>query len=511
MSKQLLTIPDDGLNTVDPSHRIADGQCSVLQNLIPSLGKIYKFPGTQRYTPTPLINPITWAERYYGIKADGSFVKKTFCFSNGIIYAVDDVTGALTSVQEGFNTNVRPESVVIQVAENSLMFFFTGEDVPYYYDGNGANQWYKSSITYKFQQGVCWLDRLWAFEKNASTLYYSKTLFPENLTDTTDAGSIIIGNDKDSFSRRIVLLGDTLFIFKNNGIYYIEGRTPSTFAARLVTDKYGLAAKRGITKVLSALAFVNEFDKEVYSFGGTETSIKLLSREVEFSKLADHTKIENICCVEHKNLFRLSYQPSYAASDSLYNSDEICYPTQEINSRKQPKWCISHGANIGCYSVWDRQGDKNELVTGRSDTGLLMYHYRGHNWDNTAMEIRIRTKDKVYFEGRNCRFNYFIIDGSPQQDKTITLRWYLNSRLYGYTKVGSNTTLLDGEEQTIAAMNFTTQARFNKRIVPSIVYAKSNSLSLEVEDSTLNADFELYSIIVDYEISHIIRTSLVGG
>lgn len=511
MSKQTIVVPIDGLNRVDPSHRILDGQCSVLENVIPDTAKLYSFGGTNRYNLTALSEKIMWAERYYGKRADETFIKKTFCYSGGGIYVGDDVTGVLTLKHSGFEKDVFPESCMMQVSGNSIMFLFNGKDYPYYYDGNDSGQWYKSAITYKFQQGINWLDRLWAFESNKSTLYYSKTLFPENFTDTTDAGSFIVGNDKDSFIRRIVLLGDTLFIFKNNSIYYIEGRTPSTFAVRLVSDKYGLAAQRGLCKVLSGINFVNEMDKEIYSFGGTETSIKEISSEIEFSTLVDQTKVENICCVEHGGLFRLSYQPSEAASDSLYNSDEVCYKTNVINKYRLPRWCISHGANINCYSVWNRQSDRNELVTSRSDVGLLMYHYRGHNWDDVPMVYKIRTKDKVYYEGFNTRFNYFIIDGLPQQDKSVTLRWYINSRNTGVTKVHSKTLALDGEEQVLAGMNFTTQARFNKRIVPRIDYAKGNSLSLEIEGNTSNLNFELYSIIVDLEKGDIIRTNLVGG
>ena len=73
--------PIGGLNLVLPSHLIGDTQCSVLQNVIARHGKAYSFPGTDRYNATALANPITWTERYYGINADKTFTKKTFCFS----------------------------------------------------------------------------------------------------------------------------------------------------------------------------------------------------------------------------------------------------------------------------------------------------------------------------------------------------------------------------------------------------------------------------------------------
>ena len=235
-----------------------------------------------------------------------------------------------------------------------------------------------------------------------------------------------------------------------------------------------------------------------------------MSKKINFAKLINHTTVENVCCVEHKNLFRISYQPFEQTSTDQYNSREACYPTDEIASDKEPKWCFSKGANIMCYSVWNRQGDNNELVTGRSDEGRLMYHYRSNNWDNTPMEVIIRTKDKVYNEGKNTRFNYFIIDGSPEQDASVTLRWYLNSRITGAT-ADTKSLPMDGEEKAIAMMNFTTQARFNKRIVPLVSGAKGNSISFEIYNNTKDVDLEIYSIIVDTEAGQIVRTNLIGG
>src|SRR4030042_3608969 len=145
---QVILLPVDGWNRAKPSHRIEDSQCSVMQNLIARNGKISKFGGTNPYNQTLLPGPVTWTDRYYGRMADGTFKKKTFCFSENNIYAGDDVTGNLTSCKRGFSSNALPESCVMQVSGNSVMFLFTGKDFPHYHDGNDGNIWYQSAIPY---------------------------------------------------------------------------------------------------------------------------------------------------------------------------------------------------------------------------------------------------------------------------------------------------------------------------------------------------------------------------
>ena len=419
-------------------------------------------------------------------------------------------TTTLRSVLDNLTTDLWPESMTIQVAGVSRMYFMNGEDTLHYYEGASDGSWTESAITYKFQQGVEWLERLWAFEADDSTLYFSKPYDPENFTDSSYAGSIVIGNAKDSVIRRIELLGEYLFIFKNTGIYVIYGRTPATFQVRQVTDKFGLAAQRGLCKVPGyGIVFVNEFDKEIYSFGGTEGSIRKISLELEFQSLIDMTKLENICCIVHNDLFRLSFQHFEATSDSQYNSHEAIFPIYEQNSRGLPKWTTTKGANINCYSIWNRQGDRNLLVTGRSDTGLLMRHGLSDNWDNTAMELIMRTKEITPVVGYNSRFTDILLDGVPIGDKTVTFRYYLDTSTgpRGETEYD-----LLGAQQAYELIEIPTYLRFGERIVPVSDKSKGMGISCEIYDNQLDTKVTLYSI----KILYIVREKkhahqLVGG
>ena len=226
MPEMMKITPIDGLDLVTPSTEMDEKKCTRLQNYIARYKKVSKFGGTDRYNQTELDAEVSWVKRYYGIDtANNRQVRKTFAFSDGAVYVGDDTAGTFTEVQSGFTKDVLPEEMTMQVAERSVMFFMTGEDPIYYYDGNDANTWYKSAIedssgnAYKFVQGEEWLSRFWAFEKNSSILYYSKTLYPENFTDTDDSGTVTIGQGKDSYIVRVMVLGQYLFVFKNDGIY----------------------------------------------------------------------------------------------------------------------------------------------------------------------------------------------------------------------------------------------------------------------------------------------------
>jgi len=503
MPKTLTIQPIDGINRSSPSHMIGKNQVRELENFIARYDKLASAPGTDRYNGSPLSNPVTWLYRYYGSKADGTKFKKLFCSAGTGIYLGDDVAGTLTRKKGGLTTDVIPESLQMQVGGGSMLYFMNGEEYPYYYDGNDGGTWQKSSITKQYVQGLSWLGRFWAFEPNSGVIEYSNILYPESL-----AGTITIGRDKDSHIRRIMMLGDYIFVFKNDSIYYINGRTPDTFGYKLVTDKFGLAAQRGAAKVGSAIVFLNTVDWEWYVFGGTESSIKPYSTELDFSTLVNPTRIEQVCCAEYDGLFRASFQLAEATLPSNYNNMEVGFPTTELNSKGMPKWFMTKGANISCYSTWTEQGEQ-ELVTGRGDTGLVMYHYRGHDWDDNAMLYKMRTGD-TGFEQYNVRFLQYWIDGLIEQGKDMDFRTYLDTRLAG--SVYSEQDLsLSGETKQIGAISFPQQVRFNRRICPLIAYSKGNTLAFEIQGQSGNMALEINKIIADFEVVDQKRGYLPGA
>jgi len=481
-------------NRVKPAHELSasqDGtvQCQTLQNFICRDKKIKKVGGTNTYNTTALSHNIPWVKRSYHLIGDNTFVSRTFVFNNGTFYYGNDATGALTSCLTGFNALSIPLDFTFQVSGNSILYVFNGLDTPYYYDGNGSYQWYKSGLPADILAGAEHLDRAFFIKRNSSFLSYSETITPEEIED-----EIIVGNDRDGVNLAIVRGADeSFYVFKNNAIYQLYGRTPSTFQMRIVTDKYGLTSKRAICAVGGGFIFQNQFDKELYFFSGNESSIQpLTEQEVRLREIMNLTTdaLDRSCMTVHDGLFRFSFQSFDSEFD--YNNAEIIYPITEPQPNGLPKWSYIKGSNVLSYSVWAQQGDKNELVTGRSDIGKIVYHNRGHDFDGNAIETKVRTAEIVGSDEHIMRFSGFYIKAKPSSATvSSTFRYYLNGR---EAERGEHSLSMKGETRTIGNVYIQKGNIFNDRINPFVGYSRGTSISFEVQDYANGTDLELYSI-----------------
>lgn len=503
-----------GLNLVAPVHELIvsqDGfcECSKLQNYIVRDKKIKKVGGTEAYNSALLPAKISWLYRTYHKRADDIFTKVLFAFSNGKIYSGADVDGTFTERKAGFNVNAIPTTLTIQVSGNSIMYFFSGEDEVVKYDGNGSYQFEDTSLNVNLgriiESGLVHLDRAWYVSKLSSFLTYSTTLKPEDLT--TDAGDIIVGQETDSIIRRIVLgAGEQLYVFKNNSIWGLYGRTPSTFELRQITSKYGLACKRGIYPVAGGFVFLNEFDKELYFFAGTEASITPLTEEtIRLRNILDTVQIDNIDMTVHDGLFRMAFKHK---DDSIYQDRELIYPLNDPRPDGLPKWSMSKGAKVLCYALLQQQGDQDILMSGRADTGKVMYHNRGFNFDDVAIETIVRSAEVVASEEKQVRFKGFYIKGKPgSSQKKVQFRYYLDGRTSTTNMQELDT---EGETRIVGALHISLQDLFNNRIIPMWAYSKGTSISFELTDNNKATSMEMYSIGFTVMKRGKIRNSLVG-
>jgi len=499
-----------GWNRILPRHDLIVSQnsfveCSILQNYVCRDNKIKKIGGTNRYNQATLSKPITWSKRSYHKLGDGSFVKRTFCFSNGTIYHGNDTTGIMASAQAGFYASAIPLDMTIQVSENSILYLFTGHDTPYKYNGNGSYVWEKSGLSAEIIAGIVHLDRAFYIKENSSEIDYSETLLPETIEDT-----LITGNDKNSVNRAIVLGADeSIFIFKNNSIYQLYGRTPSSFQLRLVTDKYGLASKRAIHQVGSGFIFLNELDNELYFFGGSESSImNLTEKNVRLREILNLTDdaITNTCMSVHDGLFRFAFQHRESVIDA--NNCELIYCISEPRPDGLPKWSLIKGSNVNCYTLLNQQGDGNKLITGRSDIGCLMYHNRGFDFDGNAIETIMRTAEVVVSEDEEMIFPEFFVKAKPGSvNVNSTFRYFLNGRV---SDRGETSQSMDGETNTVGTIKLQKGDLFNDRIISLCNYRRGNSISFEWYDYANGTDLELYSIAFKGIPRGKIRNQLVG-
>lgn len=480
-----------------------------VQNFIMRDEKVLKVPGTDRYNETVLASSIPWTERYYGLKPDGTHTKKVFCYSGTSIYMGNDAASTLTATHTGLTANTYPISVTIQQAQTSRMYFFNGYDTPIYYEGNDGGTFTDSSITYKFQGGCVKDNRLWGFERNNSKMWYSSSTDSEDID--TNGGFVTVGNEKDSFIRNSVAIGGFIYVFKNDSVWIIRGSSASTYRADVVLPEVGLLAQNALAVVNRAILFATQQDRQIASFDGTQA--RYLTGELfnfDFSSEIDpsQNKTDGMCAVwdRKNNLFRMSYKG--VTADENYNNYEAILPTDDIGADSKPKWTTTYGARIASYSMWDREGDY-VLVSGRSDTGRLMYHNRGFNWDNEPMVVRLRTDNVVPKDGYNTKFNSVFIKGTPSEG-TVTLRTYLNERLTYVGTIESVSVDDTGETETLESLSYKTQAKFNYYIPLLTGYNFGESMAFEIYDNTLDKQIELDWLVVDYTTRAPVRNKLVG-
>ncbi len=491
-------------------------QCYMAENVMRRFGKITKIPGDIKFNSTAMPNKILWAERYYGRKADQTYAKHTFAYdASGNIWILDDSSGAINKVYQSLYTNCIPESVTVQVAGNSRIYLMNGYDTMIYHEGDDAGTWYESKISYKFVQGAIKDDRFWGFEKDTSLLLASRTSYPEDF-GATYVVAVVVGNDKDSYIKRLELLGNDLYIFKNDSIWVLRGSTKATYKVECLIPNMGLLAQRAITPLASALVFVCNQDREIYEFTGS-VSPRLLSGNIRkrtgertgsFAEMLNPYRIDDMVCVNDtiNKLFRLSYKNVAYEEEGI--SNEVIFPTDDFGEGGQPKWSETHGAYISCYIIATKQNDYF-VMTGRSDIGHLMYHNRSRNWDGVPIEVSVWLDDITPNPGFNNDFEWLFIHGKPSSG-TVTLRTYLNSRVDSF----SNQNFADtGEVYTLGGITMPNQYQFNSSLPLLTGYNHGESIALEIKDATKDKDIEIEDLILNViprERIHGTTTGLVG-
>lgn len=497
MPSQIVNIPcTDRINRRAILSEVPNGQVISRTNFYVTGQKPYlkvkKFPGSDRYNATSVGNyPAVWAHRYY-TKLD---VRKNFFFSSGVLYFIDEHGNTTALTPTVFSPTAYPCSVQARASSTDKLFFSEGETTGMYsHDGNIGNVFQKEdAVTLNFSGMAVHLDRIFGFEEDSEDLYYSVNLDFTNFTDSTDAGVITIGAKRSSKIQQIIVYQETLFIFKNDSIWVLEGRTPSEFQVREVHPTLGLAARRSLVAGGSVL-FGLMSDYEVYSFGGTQASTKLLTYDIGLSgglvntnenllPLISMTKMSEVCAGFHNFMYRMSF----TAPGDTYNRYEYIFNTiNEIDA-------FTFGNNVGTYLVYDRVPDQKQLVTGRSDVGRLMHQYRGLNWDNQESGSGMRLLHQTGFYGtgepRNIRVrrvwgNFGVLGARP-----LPVRMLTDSRtaLSDSTSEDFDT---QGETKSVAGLSIQSQSAVTSRTIPKHNNAKCQNFSLLIDETLSNMDTE---------------------
>jgi hypothetical protein len=512
MPIQQVTIkPVNTMNRRDVIDMIADDEVSTRENfIVEGVGnnKVNrKSPGSKRITSSALTNKFTWLGRYYS----GS-TAKTFGYSNGALYHVSPA-GATTSKVGSLEPTAYPHSEIMKVSGANIMYFVDGFNGMYSHDGNDDHSWKKeSSVTLNFVYIISHLDRMWGFTEDSEDLYFSKNLVPTDFTDVDDSGTITIGAKRGKKIMAMALLNEVLYIFKEDSIWVLVGRTPSEFQVREIHPFLGTSSRFSVQNVETAIMFLAS-DFEVYSFGGTFDSTKLISYNIALGgdltshlpEIINTNRVDQCYGAFHNHFYRLSFV------ETTQTENKMEYLFNTVNQTDS----FTRGNNVSCYVVLNTLPDKNLLYTGRSDTGHIMLQYDGKNYDNddstSTMSYKIRTKsvraqDEAVF---NVRWEKIWANIKVQGAQLLPINYYLDARNANSDARTENMTT-QGETKSVATITINSQESISSRAVLKRAGSIGQSISLEIDDSGRDIDIVFSSFVLDAIVKTKKRNEKVG-
>lgn len=512
MSNPVLTISPTGrINRRDKVNEGDFNQVLDRRNLrVVGIGeskKLCKLPGSDRYNSSAFTGTASSGKRYY---TKGGF-KRTFFFAKGSLYYIDNL-GNVTTILSVFSQTAIPCWEIMTVAGNDLLIFSEGVNTGLYsYDGNLTPSFqYESQNTLNFVGMVGFLDRLWGFEEDSDTLYYSKTLEPFNFTDSTDAGSIRIAPKRGSKIQSIMILNQALYVFKEDEICVIEGRTPSEFYVREVITQRGVSARHSVVSVEEDNIFFFGSDFEIYSFNGQ--SLKLITHEISLggdksarlNALIDTSTqhLQTMQAEYYDHMYRLCCRSIDAPTDN--NNFEYFFDTYNETDG------LTEGNNVSCYIKYDK--DEKVLVTGRSDAGYLMFQERGYNWDNQAssptMRVKLNTKSVGGFT--NKRFLKAWLDSEIRYKEPLNLNYYVDTRFSGSDARNNDFAQWGESKSPTTAITLASQTSVSGRSVLQRRSSRGQNISFELDQNKSNLDLSFSKIHVEYIDAEKKRNQRVG-
>lgn len=504
---KLRMLPHDGINRRLPEHKMVSDKkqfVKELYNLLSLDERIYKVPGARRFDSTAKSGACTWAKRIYYKDGEDS-VRHQFAIINRLMFKGNEQNGTLNQVKIDDSLEVQiedyatPIDATLKLNATSITYLVDGRYF-YKFDGNGAGAWDRLPIKVDVDGNNIeptyiaeYLDRMFILVKNRNVLIFTKNRNPENTSDSTDAGIIELPPGNGGYPTALVVLRGFLFVIHQDYIVPVSGSSASTFGVKPgdVIRGYGSNAPRSVINIKDYFGFLNTRDNEYYLSGGTQSSTQQspLSYELNLSELMNPYKSQlTTCHFDSKdNLIRIAYVPTGQARLNF----------EEIYSLNEKKWCgQTRDRYISCYSQWDGEADNGELLTGRSDTGLLMVNDVAQlNFDSTAIRFRLVSGAYMADEEEDVIFDDMFLDAKPHGDYSIPINYYLDSRL---TTFGNTYFKMQGEFTSLGQIVIADQNIFEERGLFLIDKNRGRMIRIEIDIQDLNREFEMYGIYINY-------------
>lgn len=518
----LEVIPLDGINRRFPQHRLvgqggkkAKQYCQQLWNIISLAGKFTKVPGASRYDSTARGSQATWAKRIY-YEDSGNNKRFLFTVLDNKIYKGDDALGVLnqvtisTSTQLSLESGFYPISATFKTAGTVATFLVDGKYF-YKFNGNAAGDWERLPIKLDIDGNtvepifICeYLDRLWVLTKQSNVLIGSKNLNPEILNDATDSILLELPPGNGGFPKGLAVHPNGyLYVIHEDYFVPLSGSSASTFGIRPgdITKGYGTRASRSIVVFNDSIGFLNSRNNEYYKMNDLQTP---LSYDLQLQSLINPVKAnDTVCHLDTQlNCLRIAYYPTGGTTlgdEELYSLDE-------------QKWCgQTRGRNVSCYSQWDGEGDDGRLLTGRSDTGLIMVNDATFNFDSTPIRIWFISASYVASdELTDVQFEEFYLDARPDGNYVVPVRYYLDARL---TNKGEANPSMQGElyNDGVWQIQIAEQTIFVNRELFYIDYSRGRMIRFELDWADPDRTLEFYGMYATYNTQEHKLDKFIGG
>ena len=438
----------------------------------------------------------TWEERYYTVET-GQQSPKTFCYTiDGKLWVIQGTTA--TIVREDLNLTAYPKSCMYKLGDQAYMYMVDGLNL-YKYDGNNNNSWERITVNdadgnpFKPIDVIEHLDRIVIVSDTSCKI--SVNLEPDNFDDATDSLEIIVGSGRGR-NKGLAKILNTLYFATSEGWYVLYGdvisAVSSTFSIKKVNDRAAIALRTIVQIKGSGAIFFLSDDYNVWKFTGSTSCEKLthLEKLEDFINPSPDSIVKAVATYEN-----YYYKLSFVENTEIYNKLEYWYDTIDT----EQKGTFIRGRNVSYYMQADATREEIFYHICRSDIPMIMIADTGYNFDGTAIRSRLWTKDVTPSKTDNVRFSAFYPELEPHGYQNIIIAYLLDGRLDGLSPSSRWTQSLMGEVVQIGQFAaFPNQTQFTDRIRPKINYSVGKSISFYIDDSTMNEEFALFGIGIEY-------------
>lgn len=208
-------------------------------------------------------------------------------------------------------------------------------------------------------------------------------IFPVlNFIDVGDDNSPITG---------LAVLQDRLVVFKQGGIYTIDGNDAATMQVFVAQAETGCIAPKTIVNMGGVLFFLGRADgvPTVYMFDGDRTEPLSYAIEPTFKARMQNVGLQTQTGIDlQPNACR--YRGSYMLSYVYQNGSPALWETAILDTRPpQPRWMFWDGFAPLCWIAWNGHGDSGQMYYGDANNGYVVQIDSGFQDNQTGAPVNV--------------------------------------------------------------------------------------------------------------------------